>query len=179
MKRLGKWRVPAGLYVAFLVLGISVMHLRHVPGGGSLIAALALSVSAPEQLQYVAASDLESNHRIEPGDLVVDPRLGYDLYRYLPDPAGLTGKYVLSPIRHGQPIAPDSLGEHALGGAADDLVLRLQITGLPASTNPWPPGSKVTITSLHATSSVEALVLSSTAPAATNQSALSHRPPAH
>ncbi len=104
-------------YVVLLLIGLLMIELRIQPLwlGGRMIERAPSLVAIfnwafhPDQMQYVAASDLKMNHRIGRDDITFHPLVDRSLYQYLPKAENFVGKYLKDGVCAGKPILPGNL----------------------------------------------------------------------
>src|ERR1700682_340011 len=148
----GRWRRLLLLYILIFFLGLLAIELRVGPiwlGGRPVervpsLAAAFTWIFRPEQMQYVAVSNLKMNYQLQRDDLTFNPKLDKALYDYLPRREDIADQYLKSDVAAGKPVLPKNLSRNPpIEPRSNSYVVGVRFTLQPTSAKFLEPESKI------------------------------------
>lgn len=166
---IGKWRDYWLSYFLLLLFGLVVVEMRVGPIGlnGRFVERVPSLAAAfnwifrPEQMRYVAVSDLKRNHHLQREDFTFHPELDNALYVYLPEPEDIVDQYLTSDVAGGQPLLPKNLSRGpVIRPDSRSYIVAMRLDLQPSSAKFFEPESKIVLVPANSTEKLEGTVVS-------------------
>jgi hypothetical protein len=168
-RRIRRWHIILFLYLLIFVIGLFAIELRVGPiwQNGRFVERIPSLAAAfnwaffPEQMRYVAVSDLKMNHQLQRDDLAFPPTLDKALHDYLPEREDLLDQYLRSDVSAGRPILPQNLSrDPVIEPVPTSFVLGVRLTLEPASAKLLESKAGVVLSPVNSTEKFQGTIVS-------------------
>jgi hypothetical protein len=168
-RRSRRWRGVLLLYLLIFLLGLFAIELRVGPiwKSGRFVERMPSLAAAfnwtfcPEQMRYVAVSDLKMNHQLQRDDLAFPPTLDKALYDYLPRREDVVDQYLRSDVSAGKPILPQNLSrDPMIEPVPNSYVVGVRLVLQPASAKLFESKAGIVLTPVNSPEKFEGTIVS-------------------